>query len=116
MNTQLLSPETKIKIDSFLESIESNEFYNEESDHFEIKPYIISNYLLEKGFVCEDTDFENEESIILKFQKFNPNFIPFQERNEDEETESEEYNPKYFLVNLCIDYMNSLCCLSIDYY
>ena len=63
--------------------------------------------------------------ITLKFQKSNPAFISYHERNDDydedeeneeEENEEEDDEPEYFLVNLCIGYMNSVCWLNTEEY
>lgn len=119
MNTQLLSPETKIKLDSFIELVE--QFEADETDTFSIKPSLIAQYLEEKGFEHEDTEYDCDcdEVITLKFQKSNSAFIPYHERysdDDEEESEEDDDEPQYFLINLVINYMESVCFLTTNEY
>lgn len=111
MDIQLLSPETRIKLDSFLVLVE--QFEADETDAFSIKPSLIAQYLEEKGFEHEDTDYDCDDLVVLKFQKSNPDFLSYNERNEDDEDEEDE-EPEYFLINLIINYMDYICYLNTD--
>jgi hypothetical protein len=103
MNTQLISPETKIKIDNFINEVLSNK-KDEETDFFEIKPSLIAEYLVKNGF--EECDNESEEEIV---------FISFSKENRNYNSETDDEEEKYFLIRLCINYMENRCYLdSVD--
>ena len=78
MNTQQLSPETKIKLENFVKQIESaTEYDSEIRINLNIPPTLIEKYLLENGYKLQENWDDYEEFIDyirLNFRKRNPKY------------------------------------------
>ena len=101
---QQLAPETKIKIDNFINEVLTDDNFCDESEDFEIKPSLIAEYLEINRFEECDSDFE-DDYVYKVFSKENPNY----------NSETDEDEQKYFYIRLVINHMESTCCLDTEY-
>ena len=114
---QQLSPETKIKIDNFINEVLSKKD-SVDTEDFETKPSLIVAYLEKCGFSESDSDFDSE-SVYLLFSKENPNYYDDDYKDDDdynvEEDDYESEEPEYFYIRIVINHLEYKCCLVIEY-
>jgi hypothetical protein len=108
-----LSPETKIKIDNFIDEVLSKKCLVDTKD-FGTKPSLIVEYLEKNGFKFDDNDFDGD-TVNLIFFKENPNYRSFDNDDsnddDDDDDDSESEEPEYFTIRILINPLEYKCCL-----
>ena len=106
---QQLSPETKIKIDNFIDEVLSKKD-SINTEEFETKPSLIVAYLEKCGFSECDSDFQ-DDYVYLVFSKENPNY--YDDNDDNYDVEEDDYES--FYIRIVINHLEYKCCLDTEY-